>query len=196
MKIDRYFRQGEEYQDRIACLAGLQGYALSQLAAEYCVRRRSYFGAIFWINASSPQSMMSDLVAIADQLGVHSNNSESSRISTVLAIFASWPCRWLVVLDQYSGWKEGGSMKLPFPISGQGSLIINETHPTTDVLSLSPKVVYPPKYIINDCNNFLMGGWESEAAVNYWKDRNSVGYLLSDQLEPSGEEVLFYEVRR
>ena len=87
-KIDDAFSIGEG--PRIAVLQGMGGQGKSQVALEYCQRKRNDpYKTIFWVDATTENTTIADFQSIAERLKTPTDNlpNRESRIKFVLHTF-------------------------------------------------------------------------------------------------------------
>ena len=90
-----------------AVLHGLGGCGKTQLALEYCdrTRRARTFDAIFWIDASSPATIVQCYITIAATIfpNEEPNFDEDECVHSLLDSIEAWSCSWLFVFDNCDG---------------------------------------------------------------------------------------------
>ncbi len=69
-QLSVYFSSWKAANTPIAALCGLGGMGKTQVALEYAYRSSGRYQAIFWVNASFQETLLADLVALADSLGL------------------------------------------------------------------------------------------------------------------------------
>src|SRR4051812_1843205 len=92
-------------------LRGLGGMGKTQIALEYCYRKRSIYQYIFWIKADSELSMQSSFEKIARLLNLPITNTDKLEIivAMVFRCMRESEKRWLLVFDnvdnEYDPWQ-------------------------------------------------------------------------------------------
>lgn len=91
---------------QVVVLEAMGGQGKTQVALQYCLRKRFEYAGIFWIDASSQKSIRRRFESIASKVG-HIGEADStnepgmSKIEVVLTFLASWEQRWLLVFDNF-----------------------------------------------------------------------------------------------
>jgi hypothetical protein len=95
----------ERIDQRILTLTGVACGGKTRAALDFCLRAKTAntFGAIFWVNSYSPASIEKSFNNIANTVNVPKSNDTAARVQTMLAVLASWPTPWLIILDNYHG---------------------------------------------------------------------------------------------
>src|SRR5258708_3008115 len=103
------------------------GAGKTQLALEYCQRMKDSrkFRAIFWLDASSRNTLYSSIEAAAKQLLPHRvlDNSDSA-VALVNDVLSRWSERWLLVFDNLDNPEDLPGRVSFFPASQHGSVLI------------------------------------------------------------------------
>lgn len=89
---------------RIAVLQGMGGQGKSQVALEYCYRRKTtLYSAIYWVDASSEDSTKESFCAISEEIKNPADilHDVKRRVNFVLQRLSSWSIHWLLVFDNY-----------------------------------------------------------------------------------------------
>ena len=110
-----------------AVLIGMGGVGKTQLALEYCRRMKDSrrFRAIFWLDASSPNTLYSSMEAAAKQLlpdRVFDN--PDAAVGLVNDVLSRWGERWLLVFDNLDNPEDLPGIASFFPASHCGSILI------------------------------------------------------------------------
>ena len=91
----------------LAVLHGLGGCGKTQLALDYCerTRRAGTFDAIFWIDASSPATIMQCYITMAATIFPDEEHkfSKEESVRPLLDSIETWSCSWLLVFDNVDG---------------------------------------------------------------------------------------------
>jgi tetratricopeptide (TPR) repeat protein len=85
---------------QVQAISGLEGMGKTQVAIEYAYRYRRQYSYILWVNAVTPERLQTDLMRLADLLGVPGREPYNQR-ATINA-FKQWLALqnyWLLILD-------------------------------------------------------------------------------------------------
>jgi tetratricopeptide (TPR) repeat protein len=124
------------------------GAGKTQLALEYCQRMKDLrrFRAIFWLDASSRNTLISSIEAAAKKLfpdRVFDN--PDGAVHFVNDVLSSWSERWLLVFDNLDNPEDLPSIRGFFPASGRGSILITSRHAGTKELGQSIEIDHMEK---------------------------------------------------
>src|SRR5437764_5061436 len=78
--IDKAFNK---YQPQPVALSGLDGMGKTQIALEYAYRNQSKYSAIFWVQASSSETLTVDFEYLANFLEQPTVHKQESAVATV-----------------------------------------------------------------------------------------------------------------
>lgn len=78
---------------------GLGGVGKTTVAAAFAGRFQAVADIVWWVRAEQPDSMLDDLVALADRLGVPPLDDRRQRIGLLHEHLATTERRWLLVFD-------------------------------------------------------------------------------------------------
>lgn len=118
----------------VVVLLGMGGCGKSQLALEYCERaeRDKRFSVIFWIDATSPDTVKQSYMVFAERIlkGNTDATDKEANIRGVLHTISTWTIPWLLVFDNFDEPKafDEQSIKDFFPRGGTGSILITSRH--------------------------------------------------------------------
>jgi len=111
----------------IVILIGMGGAGKTQLALEYCRRTKEErrFRAIFWLDASSRNTLYSSMETAAKQL-LPDREFDTRYAAVVLVkdVLSSWNDRWLLVFDNLDNPEDLADILSFFPASHCGSILI------------------------------------------------------------------------
>ena len=116
------------------------GAGKTQLALEYCQRMKNSrrFRAIFWLDASSRNTLYSSIETAAKQLlpdRVFDN--PDAAVASVNDVLSRWSERWLLVFDNLDNPEDLPGIVGFFPASQHGSILITSRHAGTKELGRS-----------------------------------------------------------
>ena len=124
-------------QSRRVVLLGTGGSGKTQLALEFCRQAEKIMGftAVFWIDASSPTSVLQSYNDIARSLSKDGSDKGDSK--ALVALFQrtlrNWTSRWLVVFDNFDNPKAFESQDISnyIPAGETGSILFTSRHTDT-----------------------------------------------------------------
>jgi len=125
---------------KVVVFQGMGGCGKSQLALEYCERAQSdrRFGAIFWIDATSPKTVAQSYTLLAETiLKVKTDGAnEETNIRAVLQAMGTWTMPWLLVFDNFDEPKafDKRPIKDFFPRGEAGSILVTSRHAASKAL--------------------------------------------------------------
>jgi tetratricopeptide (TPR) repeat protein/transcriptional regulator with XRE-family HTH domain len=98
--ISAAFSSWEALTTPVVVLSGLGGVGKTQTAPEYAYRSLERYQAIFWINASSQETLLADIVTLAETLGISSTKEVETREHLLLVRrWLEQHQQWLLILD-------------------------------------------------------------------------------------------------
>src|SRR5436305_1335835 len=106
----------------IVALSGLGGIGKTQTALEYAYRSSDLYQAIFWINAFSQETLIADMVALADRLGMPVTKGREAQ--TALSLVKRWlsdHAGWLLILDAVA---DPSLARDVFPLRSSGHILL------------------------------------------------------------------------
>jgi hypothetical protein len=162
----------------IAVLRGIGGQGKSQVAMEYCHQKKDgLFPNIFWIDASSENSVTSAFVSISGLIGTAADQllDNNARIAFVSRKFTSWPTRILLVFDNYDNPQGFPNIRDFFPPNKLSSILVTGRHADIGTLVLG-----------QDANLIELSGLEDLAAVDLLEHHSQVKETNSK----FGEEIV------
>jgi len=107
------------------------GAGKTQLALEYCRRMKDErrFRAIFWLNASSRNTLYGSMETAAKQLlPDRVLDNPDSAVALVNNVLSKWSQRWLLVFDNLDNPEDFPDILTFFPTSHCGSVLITSRH--------------------------------------------------------------------
>ncbi|MBI5521341.1 MAG: toll/interleukin-1 receptor domain-containing protein [Desulfarculus sp.] len=120
-------------------IAGLGGVGKTQLALEYCYRRRGDYPLIWWVRCEEPATLASDYAGLAPHLGIPPNPDQTQTVAAVRAWLAAHP-GWLLVLDNV---EKPEDLRDYLPQGGQGHVLITSREDMSDIASTMDVTVWP-----------------------------------------------------
>ncbi|KIW24807.1 hypothetical protein, variant [Cladophialophora immunda] len=143
-RIQEYFTDDAADECRVLILQAMGGQGKSQIALEYCRRRRSTYAEIFWINASSETIATQSMERVAAEIGQPLAGIDDTRtkIRLVVQALARRSERWLMVLDNYDDPDHFTSIEQFIPSHSIGDILI--TSRSKGLEGLGRVVVVPP----------------------------------------------------
>jgi tetratricopeptide (TPR) repeat protein len=136
-KIDQALSVGPG--PHIAVIRGIGGQGKSQVAMEYCHRERDGPSPdIFWIDATSENSVTSTFVSISGLISTETDHllNSDARIAFVRRKFASWSTGLLLVFDNYDNPHDFSNIRDFFPPNNLSSILVTGRHADIDALVL------------------------------------------------------------
>ncbi|KIJ50235.1 hypothetical protein M422DRAFT_245477, partial [Sphaerobolus stellatus SS14] len=129
--LDYMFSRTYALKTTIVSLIGLGGAGKTQVALEYCRRRKEIgnYRGIFWLDASSSKTIGNDMKNIARKLepGCVLENNEAA-VDMVKSILSNWTDSWLLVFDNLDSPSEAAAIPDFFPESAFGSILITSRY--------------------------------------------------------------------
>ncbi len=116
-------------------ISGLGGIGKTQTALEYAYRYRSEYQAVCWVRADTRETLVSDLMAIADLLHLAgANEQDQSRVVEAVRCWLSEHDRWLLILDNADDLELVSEF---LPTSGTGHILLTTRAQATGLLAHS-----------------------------------------------------------
>ena len=169
-KIDKALSDGSS--PRYAVLQGMGGQGKSQVALEYCHRKRnSPYSAIFWVDATTESSAKGSFQSISECIKAETDylSNIDARVAFVLRMFTSWTVQWLMVFDNYDNPNTFLNIRDFFPQSERGAILVTSRHPDSNALVLSQS------------NHFLeLSGLDKSAAVTLLIQQSQTNEVISE----------------
>jgi tetratricopeptide (TPR) repeat protein len=123
----------------VVVLRGIGGQGKSQVALEYCRQRKDGPSPdIFWIDATSENSVTSTFISISDLIRTTTDQllDNNARLAFVRRKFANWPTELLLVFDNYDDPHEFPNIQDYFPPNKHSSILVTGRHADIGTLVL------------------------------------------------------------
>ena len=154
-KIDEALSDGSS--PHYAVLQGMGGQGKTQVALEYCHRKKNNpYSAIFWVDATSQDRVEGSFQSISERNKRQTDNlpDVKARVAFVLEMFTSWKVQWLLVFDNYDNPNTFPNIQDFIPQSEFGAILVTSRHQDSSAL------------IIEQSNHFIeLFGLDESAAV-------------------------------
>ena len=114
---------------RYTVLQGMGGQGQSQVALEYCRRKKdSPYSAIFWVDATTENSVKGSFKFISERIKVETDYLPNidARVAFVLKTLTSWTVKWLIVFDNYGNPGTFPNIRNLMPQSGLGAILVTK----------------------------------------------------------------------
>ena len=142
---------------RYAVLYGMSGQGKSQVALEYCHRKKGRrYSAIFWVDATSQNRAESSFRSISERIKRQTDDLLDIKAIKAFGLktFTSWTVPWLMVFDNYDNPDTFPNIRDFIPQSEFGAILIISRRPDSTAL------------VIDQSSHFLqLSGLEESAAV-------------------------------
>ena len=128
-RIDQAFSAGQG--PRIAVLQGMGGQGKSQVALEYCHRKKnSPYSAIFWVDATNEDTTIGSFQSISERIKSPTDHLPDSdaRVAFVLRALTSRFTSWLLVFDNCDDPTAFPNIQDFFPKNDLGAILITGRH--------------------------------------------------------------------
>jgi hypothetical protein len=119
-------------EQRILVLGGIGGMGKTQLAIAYAKRHRYSYESIFWLNATSPQTLQASLHRLAQRILTPDEFRHCDNDQLVMHV-CRWlseteNTRWLLIFDNYDEPDQYEITKY-YPYASQGSIVVTTRLP-------------------------------------------------------------------
>lgn len=128
-RIDQAFSAGQG--PRIAVLQGMGGQGKSQVALEYCHRKKnSPYSAIFWVDATNENTTTGSFQSISERIKSSTDHLPDSdaRVAFVRQALTSRSTSWLLVFDNYDDPIAFPNIRDYFPENDLGAILVTGRH--------------------------------------------------------------------
>jgi tetratricopeptide (TPR) repeat protein len=135
---------GSASDRRIVVLLGMGGQGKTQLALEYCrmVKALGTYKGIFWIDASSPNTVSRGFETIMEKISGRGQAIDDieSKVAFVKDTLESWEEPWIMVFDNYDRPGEFKDISSYFPQGRTGMLLFTSRHADSERLGVAIKI--------------------------------------------------------
>ena len=121
-------------------ISGLGGIGKTQIALEYAYRYQHEYTSVLWLNAQSPENLLTEYITLADLLHLPQPEKDEHYQTRLIALVKQWFVqheRWLLILDNADNFK---TIRTFIPTGGQGHLILTTREHTTGSIASLPIV--------------------------------------------------------
>ena len=143
-EIQRHYQHSEQVVTaKVVVLIGTGGCGKSQLALDYCRQSQTdgRFTAIFWVDASSPNTVAQSYTTIAVAISKANvdTTDAAANIRLVKDIISTWTTAWPLVFDNFDEPKAFSEKPMQdyFPQGKKGIIIFTSRHVESDRLGHS-----------------------------------------------------------
>ena len=134
-KIDEVLSNGSG--PHYAVLQGMGGQGKTQVALEYCHRKkRNPYSAIFWVDATTQDRVEGSFQSISECIKRRTDDlpDAKARVAFVLKKITSWTVKWLMVFDNYDNLDAFPNIQDFIPQSEFGAILVTSRHPDSSAL--------------------------------------------------------------
>ncbi len=177
-RIDKALSNGSG--PHYAVLQGMGGQGKSQVALEYCRRKKdSPYSAIFWVDATTESSVKGSFQSISECIKVETDylSNIEARVAFVLKKLPSWTVRWLMVFDNYDNPDTFPNIRDFIPQSKFGAVLVTSRHPGSDA------------FAIYQSNFIELSGLEESAAVALLVQQSQSNEVISSDAKTIVERL-------
>lgn len=132
---ERFANKQQTTQLPAYAFSGLGGIGKTQLAIEYAYRFQQQYHAVFWVRASSRETLLADFASLAHLLTLPQRDSKDQE--QIVAAVKRWLTthgRWLLILDNADDLSQVSGF---LPTGGEGHLLLTTRATATGTLASS-----------------------------------------------------------
>ena len=115
-----------------AVLQGMGGQGKTQVALEYCHRKRNEsYSAIFWVDATNQDTVEGSFQSISERIKRQTDDLSDlkARVAFVRRKLTSWRVQWLMVFDNYDNPDTFPNIQDYISDSEFGAILVTSRHP-------------------------------------------------------------------
>ena len=154
-KIDKAL--SDQSSPHYAVLQGMGGQGKTQVALEYCHRKKNNpYSAIFWVDATTQDRVEGSFQSISERIKRPTDNlpDVKAQVAFVLRVLTSWTVHWLMVFDNYDNPNTFPNIRDFIPQSEFGAILVTSRHPDSRA------------FVIEQSNHYIeLFGLEEDAAI-------------------------------
>ncbi len=180
--IDQAFSAGQG--PRIAVLQGMGGQGKSQVALEYCHRKKnSPYSAIFWVDATNENTTIGSFQSISERIKSPTDHLPDSdaRVAFVLRALTSRFTSWLLVFDNYDDPTAFPNIRDFFPENDLGAILVTGRHADAGALVIG-----------RDIGFIQLPGLDKEAALALLIEQSEIKDPSSQDAETIVERLGYH----
>ncbi len=139
-KIDKALCNGSG--PHYAVLQGMGGQGKTQVALEYCHRKKNNpYSAIFWVDATAQDRVEGSFQSISERIKRLTDDLPDlkARVAFVRRKLASWTVQWLMVFDNYDNPDTFPNIQDFIPESELGAILVTSRHPDSIELVINQR---------------------------------------------------------
>jgi hypothetical protein len=125
-ELHAHFASDDGNGPQVVVLSGLGGVGKTSVAVEYAYRHVTEVGIAWQFPAQDSAVLLADFGELAAQLGARNLADTRGPVSSVHAVLARFPARWLLVFDNVL---DRGSLADFLPPAGRGMVLITSQNP-------------------------------------------------------------------
>ncbi|KAE9378525.1 hypothetical protein N431DRAFT_479522 [Stipitochalara longipes BDJ] len=145
-QLEQLYSSGTTLTERNLTLAGVACGGKTWVALEFCekTQKDAKFGGIFWIKASSAAAIRKSFGVMASHLNIDKKCLPEIRVQVMMGVLSAWPCRWLMVFDNYNGNDAAKDLGDFMPQSEQGVYLLTRRLESLTSVEKKSAILLPP----------------------------------------------------